>query len=83
MCTQCGLDLQLAAGVELPARGLQSTILSLIPSMTYLASNTQDLPPLHRIGAAALMVQIVGSTQPNSHSLLLTTRLCCLQMVQI
>ncbi|KAF5922632.1 hypothetical protein HPG69_018008 [Diceros bicornis minor] len=57
MCTQCGLGLQPAAGVVLPAGRLQSTILGLTPNMTHLASNIQDLPPLHSTGTAALMVQ--------------------------
>ncbi|EGW00258.1 Peroxisomal Lon protease-like 2 [Cricetulus griseus] len=60
-----------------------STILGIIPNTPDPASDAQDLPPLHRIGTAALAVQVVGSNWPKPHYTLLITGLCRFQIVQV
>ncbi|KAK2506304.1 hypothetical protein MC885_012680 [Smutsia gigantea] len=63
-------SLQLVRSRPLKGTSLQSTFLGVIPSTPDPASDAQDLPPLHRIGTAALAVQVVGS-------------LCRFQIVQV
>uniref|UniRef100_A0A2K5UNG2 Lon protease homolog 2, peroxisomal n=1 Tax=Macaca fascicularis TaxID=9541 RepID=A0A2K5UNG2_MACFA len=67
----------------LKGTSLQSTILGVIPNTPDPASDAQDLPPLHRIGTAALAVQVVGSNWPKPHYTLLITGLCRFQIVQV
>ncbi|XP_048211620.1 lon protease homolog 2, peroxisomal [Perognathus longimembris pacificus] len=76
-------NLQLVRGRLLKGTSLQSTILGVIPNTPDPASDTQDLPPLHRIGTAALAVQVVGSNWPKPHYTLLITGLCRFQIVQV
>nr|XP_019587427.1 PREDICTED: lon protease homolog 2, peroxisomal [Rhinolophus sinicus] len=76
-------NLQLVRGRLLKGTSLQSTILGVIPNTPDPASDAQDLPPLHRIGTAALAVQVVGSNWPKPHYTLLITGLCRFQIVQV
>lgn len=76
-------NLQLVRSRLLKGTSLQSTILGVIPNTPDPASDTQDLPPLHRIGTAALAVQVVGSNWPKPHYTLLITGLCRFQIVQV
>ncbi|XP_046538316.1 lon protease homolog 2, peroxisomal isoform X2 [Equus quagga] len=76
-------NLQLVRSRLLQGTSLQSTILGVIPNTPDPASDAQDLPPLHRIGTAALAVQVVGSNWPKPHYTLLITGLCRFQIVQV
>nr|XP_014713009.2 lon protease homolog 2, peroxisomal [Equus asinus] len=76
-------NLQLVRSRLLQGTSLQSTILGIIPNTPDPASDAQDLPPLHRIGTAALAVQVVGSNWPKPHYTLLITGLCRFQIVQV
>ncbi|KAM5263865.1 lon protease homolog 2, peroxisomal isoform 1-T1 [Ctenodactylus gundi] len=76
-------NLQLVRSRLLKGTSLQSTILGVIPNTPDPASDTQDLPPLHRIGTAALAIQVVGSNWPKPHYTLLVTGLCRFQIVQV
>ncbi|XP_008820848.1 lon protease homolog 2, peroxisomal [Nannospalax galili] len=76
-------NLQLVRSRLLKGTSLQSTILGVIPNTPDPASDTQDLPPLHRIGTAALAVQVVGSNWPKPHYTLLITGLCRFQIIQV
>ncbi|XP_062966835.1 lon protease homolog 2, peroxisomal [Cynocephalus volans] len=76
-------NLQLVRSRLLKGTSLQSTILGVIPNTPDPASDAQDLPPLHRIGTAALVVQVVGSNWPKPHYTLLITGLCRFQIVQV
>nr|BAE30373.1 unnamed protein product [Mus musculus] len=76
-------NLQLVRSRLLKGTSLQSTILGVIPNTPDPASDTQDLPPLHRIGTAALAVPVVGSNWPKPHYTLLITGLCRFQIVQV
>ncbi|XP_066205690.1 lon protease homolog 2, peroxisomal [Saccopteryx leptura] len=76
-------NLQLVRSRLLKGTSLQSTILGVIPNTPDPVSDTQDLPPLHRIGTAALAVQVVGSNWPKPHYTLLITGLCRFQIVQV
>ncbi|XP_049642020.1 lon protease homolog 2, peroxisomal [Suncus etruscus] len=76
-------NLQLVRNRLLKGTSLQSTILGVIPNTPDPASDAQDLPPLHRIGTAALAVQVVGSNWPKPHYTLLITGLCRFQIVQV
>lgn len=76
-------NLQLVRSRLLKGTSLQSTILGVIPNTPDPASDVQDLPPLHRIGTAALAVQVVGSNWPKPHYTLLITGLCRFQIVQV
>ncbi|XP_064239071.1 lon protease homolog 2, peroxisomal isoform X2 [Aotus nancymaae] len=76
-------NLQLVRSRLLKGTSLQSTILGVIPNTPDPASDAQDLPPLHRIGTAALAVQVVGSNWPKPHYTLLMTGLCRFQIVQV
>uniref|UniRef100_G1QIL1 Lon protease homolog 2, peroxisomal n=1 Tax=Nomascus leucogenys TaxID=61853 RepID=G1QIL1_NOMLE len=76
-------NLQLVRSRLLKGTSLQSTILGVIPNTPDPASDAQDLPPLHRIGTAALAVQVVGSNWPKPHYTLLITGVCRFQIVQV
>ncbi|XP_006155298.1 lon protease homolog 2, peroxisomal isoform X1 [Tupaia chinensis] len=76
-------NLQLVRSRLLKGTSLQSTILGVIPNTPDPASDAQDLPPLHRIGTAALVVQVVGSNWPKPHYTLLITGLCRFQIIQV
>ncbi|XP_032744014.1 lon protease homolog 2, peroxisomal-like [Rattus rattus] len=76
-------NLQLVRSRLLKGTSLQSTILGVIPNTPDPASDSQDLPPLHRIGTAALAVQVVGSNWPKPHYTLLITGLCRFQIMQV
>lgn len=76
-------NLQLVRSRLLKGTSLQSTILGVIPNTPDPASDAQDLPPLHRIGTAALAVQVVGSNWPKPHYTLLITGLCRFQIAQV
>ncbi|XP_044520106.1 lon protease homolog 2, peroxisomal isoform X2 [Gracilinanus agilis] len=76
-------NLQLVRSRLLKGTSLQSTILGVIPNTPDPASDAQELPPLHRIGTAALAVQVVGSNWPKPHYTLLITGLCRFQIVQV
>nr|KAF6318689.1 lon peptidase 2, peroxisomal [Pipistrellus kuhlii] len=76
-------NLQLVRSRLLKGTSLQSTILGVIPNTPDPASDAADLPPLHRIGTAALAVQVVGSNWPKPHYTLLVTGLCRFQIVQL
>ncbi|XP_007945077.1 lon protease homolog 2, peroxisomal [Orycteropus afer afer] len=76
-------NLQLVRSRLLKGTSLQSTILGVIPNTPDPSSDAQDLPPLHRIGTAALAVQVVGSNWPKPHYTLLITGLCRFQIVQV
>ncbi|XP_064239096.1 lon protease homolog 2, peroxisomal-like isoform X1 [Aotus nancymaae] len=65
------------------SRVLKGTILGVISNTPDPASDAQDLPRLHRIGTAALAVQVVGSNWPKPHYTLLMTGLCRFQIVQV
>ncbi|XP_076988463.1 lon protease homolog 2, peroxisomal isoform X2 [Tamandua tetradactyla] len=76
-------NLQLVRSRLLKGTTLQSTILGVIPNTPDPASDAQDLPPLHRIGTAALAIQVVGSNWPKPHYTLLITGLCRFQIIQV
>ncbi|XP_028931738.1 lon protease homolog 2, peroxisomal [Ornithorhynchus anatinus] len=76
-------NLQLVRNRLLKGTSLQSTILGVVPNASDPHSDAQDLPPLHRIGTAALAVQVVGSNWPKPHYTLLITGLCRFQIVQV
>ncbi|XP_037672264.1 lon protease homolog 2, peroxisomal [Choloepus didactylus] len=76
-------NLQLVRNRLLKGTSLQSTILGVIPNTPDPASDAQDLPPLHRIGTAALAIQVVGSNWPKPHYTLLITGLCRFQIIQV
>ncbi|XP_006882564.1 PREDICTED: lon protease homolog 2, peroxisomal [Elephantulus edwardii] len=76
-------NLQLVRSRLLKGTSLQSTILGVIPNTPDPPSDAQDLPALHRIGTAALAVQVVGSNWPKPHYTLLITGLCRFQIVQV
>ncbi|XP_058529977.1 lon protease homolog 2, peroxisomal isoform X1 [Ochotona princeps] len=76
-------NLHLVRSRLLKGTSLQSTILGVIPNTPDPASDTQDLPPLHRIGTAALAIQVVGSNWPKPHYTLLITGLCRFQILEV
>ncbi|KAM4721296.1 lon protease homolog 2, peroxisomal [Rhinophrynus dorsalis] len=62
---------------------LKSTIIGVIPNTSDPATDSENLPALHRIGTAALTVQVVGSNWPKPHYTLLVTGLCRFQIVEL
>ncbi|XP_069595442.1 lon protease homolog 2, peroxisomal [Ranitomeya imitator] len=62
---------------------LKSTIIGVIPNTRDPATDSEQLPALHRIGTAALAVQVVGSNWPKPHYTLLVTGLCRFQVAQV
>ncbi|XP_077307826.1 lon protease homolog 2, peroxisomal isoform X2 [Lithobates pipiens] len=62
---------------------LKSTIIGVIPNTRDPSTDTEELPALHRIGTAAIAVQVVGSNWPKPHYTLLVTGLCRFQITEI
>ncbi|XP_053126600.1 lon protease homolog 2, peroxisomal isoform X1 [Hemicordylus capensis] len=76
-------NMQLVRSRLLKGTSLKSTIIGVIPDTRDPASDLDALPPLHRIGTAALAVQVVGSNWPKPHYTLLVTGLCRFQILQL
>ncbi|XP_019361211.1 PREDICTED: lon protease homolog 2, peroxisomal [Gavialis gangeticus] len=76
-------NMQLVRSRLLKGTSLKSTIIGVIPNTSDPASDGDDLPSLHRIGTAALAVQVVGSNWPKPHYTLLVTGLCRFQILQL
>lgn len=84
---RCSVDtprnLELVRSRLLRGTSLKSTIIGVIPNTRDPATDGEDLPAMHRIGTAALVVQVVGSNWPKPHYTLLVTGLCRFQIVEI
>ncbi|NWS80090.1 LONP2 protease, partial [Toxostoma redivivum] len=76
-------NMQLVRSRLLKGTSLRSTIIGVIPNTSDPTSDCEDLPNLHRIGTAALAVQVVGSNWPKPHYTLLVTGLCRFQILQL
>ncbi|XP_007421919.1 lon protease homolog 2, peroxisomal [Python bivittatus] len=76
-------NMQLVRSRLLKGTSLKSTILGVIPDTNDPASDLDALPSLHRIGTAALAIQVVGSNWPKPHYTLLLTGLCRFQILQL
>ncbi|XP_013912181.1 PREDICTED: lon protease homolog 2, peroxisomal-like [Thamnophis sirtalis] len=76
-------NMQLVRSRLLKGTSLKSTILGVIPDTKDPLSDLDALPPLHRIGTAALAIQVVGSNWPKPHYTLLLTGLCRFQILQL
>ncbi|NXP56251.1 LONP2 protease, partial [Heliornis fulica] len=76
-------NMQLVRSRLLKGTSLKSTIIGVIPNTSDPTSDCDDLPSLHRIGTAALAVQVVGSNWPKPHYTLLVTGLCRFQILQL
>ncbi|XP_073163819.1 lon protease homolog 2, peroxisomal isoform X2 [Lepidochelys kempii] len=76
-------NMQLVRSRLLKGTSLKSTIIGVIPNTSDPASDCDELPSLHRIGTAALAVQVVGSNWPKPHYTLLITGLCRFQILQL
>ncbi|XP_053808619.1 lon protease homolog 2, peroxisomal [Vidua macroura] len=76
-------NMQLVRSRLLKGTSLRSTIIGVIPNTSDPTSDCDDLPNLHRIGTAALAVQVVGSNWPKPHYTLLVTGLCRFQVLQL
>ncbi|XP_070616367.1 lon protease homolog 2, peroxisomal [Erythrolamprus reginae] len=76
-------NMQLVRSRLLKGTSLKSTILGVIPDTNDPLSDLDALPPLHRIGTAALAIQVVGSNWPKPHYTLLLTGLCRFQILQL
>ncbi|KAH1181667.1 hypothetical protein KIL84_005393 [Mauremys mutica] len=76
-------NMQLVRSRLLKGTSLKSTIIGVIPNTSDPASDGDELPSLHRIGTAALAVQVVGSNWPKPHYTLLITGLCRFQILQL
>uniref|UniRef100_A0A803U097 Lon protease homolog 2, peroxisomal n=1 Tax=Anolis carolinensis TaxID=28377 RepID=A0A803U097_ANOCA len=76
-------NMQLVRSRLLKGTSLKSTILGLVPDSRDPPSEQDPLPPLHRIGTAALAIQVVGSNWPKPHYTLLVTGLCRFQILQL
>ncbi|NXC32541.1 LONP2 protease, partial [Campylorhamphus procurvoides] len=76
-------NMQLVRSRLLKGTSLRSTIIGVIPNTSDPTSDCDDLPSLHRIGTAALAVQVVGSNWPKPHYTLLVTGLCRFQILQL
>ncbi|XP_069724223.1 lon protease homolog 2, peroxisomal [Phaenicophaeus curvirostris] len=76
-------NMQLVRSRLLKGTSLRSTIIGVIPNTSDPTSDCEDLPSLHRIGTAALAVQVVGSNWPKPHYTLLVTGLCRFQILQL
>ncbi|XP_026508413.1 lon protease homolog 2, peroxisomal [Terrapene carolina triunguis] len=76
-------NMQLVRSRLLKGTSLKSTIIGVIPNTSDPASDCEELPSLHRIGTAALAVQVVGSNWPKPHYTLLITGLCRFQILQL
>ncbi|XP_018408814.1 PREDICTED: lon protease homolog 2, peroxisomal isoform X3 [Nanorana parkeri] len=84
---RCSVDtpgnMELVRKRLLRGTSLKSTILGVIPNTSDPAYDSEELPVLHRIGTAALAVQVVGSNWPKPHYTLLVTGLCRFQIVEV
>ncbi|XP_054856187.1 lon protease homolog 2, peroxisomal [Eublepharis macularius] len=76
-------NMQLVRSRLLKGTSLKSTIIGLIPDTRDPPNDQDPLPPLHRIGTAALAVQVVGSNWPKPHYTLLITGLCRFQILEL
>ncbi|XP_053304912.1 lon protease homolog 2, peroxisomal [Spea bombifrons] len=76
-------NMELVRSRLLRGTSLKSTIIGVIPNTSDPATDTEELPALHRIGTAALAVQVVGSNWPKPHFTLLVTGLCRFQVAEI
>uniref|UniRef100_A0A8C6Z2J8 Lon peptidase 2, peroxisomal n=1 Tax=Nothoprocta perdicaria TaxID=30464 RepID=A0A8C6Z2J8_NOTPE len=76
-------NMQLVRSRLLKGTSLRSTIIGVIPNTSDPTSDCEELPSLHRIGTAALAVQVVGSNWPKPHYTLLVTGLCRFQILQL
>ncbi|KAM8946685.1 lon protease homolog 2, peroxisomal isoform 2-T2 [Pelodytes ibericus] len=76
-------NMELVRSRLLRGTSLKSTILGVIPNSRDPAGDGEDYPALHRIGTAALAVQVVGSNWPKPHFTLLVTGLCRFQIVEV
>ncbi|XP_009676709.2 lon protease homolog 2, peroxisomal isoform X1 [Struthio camelus] len=76
-------NMQLVRSRLLKGTSLRSTIIGVIPNTSDPTSDGDELPSLHRIGTAALAVQVVGSNWPKPHYTLLVTGLCRFQILQL
>ncbi|NWJ11168.1 LONP2 protease, partial [Crypturellus undulatus] len=76
-------NMQLVRSRLLKGTSLRSTIIGVIPNTSDPTSDSEELPSLHRIGTAALAVQVVGSNWPKPHYTLLVTGLCRFQILQL
>ncbi|XP_060643782.2 lon protease homolog 2, peroxisomal [Anolis sagrei] len=76
-------NMQLVRSRLLKGTSLKSTILGLVPDSRDPPGEADPLPPLHRIGTAALAIQVVGSNWPKPHYTLLITGLCRFQILQL
>ncbi|XP_042293231.1 lon protease homolog 2, peroxisomal isoform X3 [Sceloporus undulatus] len=76
-------NMQLVRSRLLKGTSLKSTIIGVIPDTSDPPSDLDALPPLHRIGTAALAIQVVGSNWPKPHYTLLITGLCRFQILQL
>ncbi|XP_067406663.1 lon protease homolog 2, peroxisomal [Emydura macquarii macquarii] len=76
-------NMQLVRSRLLKGTSLKSTIIGVIPNTSDPLSDCEELPSLHRIGTAALAVQVVGSNWPKPHYTLLITGLCRFQILQL
>ncbi|KAM3920097.1 lon protease homolog 2, peroxisomal isoform 1-T1 [Leptodactylus fuscus] len=84
---RCSVDtpgnMELVRNRLLRGTSLKSTIIGVIPNTSDPASDREELPAMHRIGTAALVVQVVGSNWPKPHYTLLVTGLCRFQIVEV
>ncbi|XP_075045354.1 lon protease homolog 2, peroxisomal [Mixophyes fleayi] len=84
---RCSVDtpgnMELVRSRLLRGTTLKSTIIGVIPNTGDPASDSEEMPTLHRIGTAALAVQVVGSNWPKPHYTLLVTGLCRFQIVEV
>ncbi|XP_072278565.1 lon protease homolog 2, peroxisomal [Pyxicephalus adspersus] len=84
---RCSVDtpgnMELVRNRLLRGTSLKSTIIGVTPNTSDPASDSEELPALHRIGTAAIAVQVVGSNWPKPHYTLLVTGLCRFQITEI
>ncbi|XP_056381611.1 lon protease homolog 2, peroxisomal [Hyla sarda] len=84
---RCSVDtpgnMELVRSRLLRGTSLKSTIIGVIPNTSDPATDSEELPAMHRIGTAALVVQVVGSNWPKPHYTLLVTGLCRFQIVEV
>ncbi|KAM4614222.1 lon protease homolog 2, peroxisomal [Discoglossus pictus] len=76
-------NMELVRSRLLRGTSLRSTIIGVVPGTRDPPGEGDALPDLHRIGTAALAVQVVGSNWPKPHYTLLVTGLCRFQILQV
>uniref|UniRef100_A0A671MAA0 Lon protease homolog 2, peroxisomal n=1 Tax=Sinocyclocheilus anshuiensis TaxID=1608454 RepID=A0A671MAA0_9TELE len=76
-------NMQLVKSRLLKGTSLQSTIIGFIPNTRDPEHDSDELPSLHSIGTAGLVVQVVGSNWPKPHYTLLITGLCRFRVTQL